>query len=112
MPISPWYVGMTGKSFTIYCRDDSGQAMPLYNADGTTMNASQFTLLIKPDAGGSEIAGGGLFQVVDPDVGLVRYQPAGSDVMTAGLFDIAVEIETQNSGPIYSDRDTWNIEAR
>jgi hypothetical protein len=76
------------------------------------MNANQFTLLIKPDAGGTETAGGGLFQVVDADIGLVKYQPANSDVATAGLFDIAVKIQTQSSGPIYSDRTTWHIEAR
>ena len=112
MPISPWYVGMTGQCFTAYCKDDSGQPFPLYNPDGTTMSANQFTLLIKPDSGGSEIAGGGLFQVVNADIGQVRYQPANSDVASPGLFDIAIEIETQNSGPIYSDRDTWDIEAR
>lgn len=111
MPISPWSVGQTGEAFTIYCRDDSSQPMQLLNADGSPMNANQLTLLIKPSVG-SEIAGGGLFQIVDAYVGIVKYQPASSDVATAGTFLIAVQVQTQSSGPIYSDRTTWTIQAR
>lgn len=111
MPISPWYVGQTGEAFTIYCRDDSSQPMPLLNADGTPMSANQLTLLIKP-AVGAEFAGGGLFEVVDGYVGIVKYQPASSDVAAPGTFLIAVKVQTQSSGPIYSDRTTWTIQAR
>lgn len=111
MPISPWYVNQTGESFTIYCRTDSGQPMPLLNNDGTPMSASQLTMLIKP-AVGAEIAGGGLFSIIDAYAGIVRYQPANSDVAVAGTFQIAIEVQTQSAGPIYSDRDTWTIQAR
>lgn len=110
MPISPWYINMTGQSFTIYCRTDSGQAMPLYNSDGSAMNASQFALIIKPPAG-PEFTGGGLFAVIDTDNGIIRYQPAASDVQYIRDLQIYVQITTTN-GPIYSDEDTWSIEAR
>lgn len=110
MPISPWYVDMTGQCFTIFCRDDSGQPLPLYNSDGTAMTPSQFTLLIKPTSG-SEAPGGGIFQVVDPDVGILRYQPAASDVQYARTVQIAVQI-TVTTGPIFSDEDSWVIQGR
>lgn len=105
MPISPWYVGQTGESFTIYCRDDSNLPLPMAG-----VTASQLTLLIKPPVG-AEFAGGGLFAITDSDNSIVTYQPAASDVHTAGTFQIAVEIMTTN-GPIYSDRTTWTIQAR
>src|SRR6266568_2944178 len=111
MPISPWYINQTGEAITIYCRDDSSQPMPLLNPDGMPMNASQLTLLIKPTVG-PEIAGGGLFEIVDAYVGIVKYQPASSDVASPGTVLIAVKVQTQSSGPIYSDRTTWDIQAR
>lgn len=110
MPISPWYVDMTGQSFTIYCRTDSKQPLPLYNPDGSVVQASQLVLLLKA-TGVSEAPGGGIFQVIDVDNGIVRYQPAGSDVQVARTWTITVQINT-TSGPIYSDEDTWTVQAR
>ena len=110
MSISPWYVGQTGEAFTIYCRYDSGQPVPLYDSNGSALTANQFTLLIKPSVG-AETQGGGLFQVVDPDNGVVKYQPAGGDVQVAGTYQIAVRI-SDTGGPIYTDRTEWDIQAR
>ena len=106
MSISPWYVGMTGQSFTIYCRTTTGDPLPQL----VTATANALTLLIKPSVG-SEFAGGGLFQIVNADQGIVQYQPANSDVNTAGTFEIAVKVQTTN-GPIYSAQTQWIISTR
>lgn len=110
MGISPWSVGQTGESFTIYCKKDNSIPFPLTNADGSLVDASSLTLLIKP-AVGSEVRGGGLFSITDHVNGIVQYQPAGSDVQVAGSFEIAVEVQTAE-GPVYSDRTTWDITSR
>lgn len=106
MSISPWYVGMTGQSFTIYCRTSANDPLPQL----ATAAANDLTLLIKPSIG-SEFAGGGLFQIVNADQGIVQYQPANSDVQNAGTFEIAVKVQTAN-GPIYSAQTQWVISSR
>lgn len=106
MSIEPWYVGMTGQSFKIYCRTSTGDPLPQL----LTATANDLTLLIKPPVG-SEFAGGGLFQIINPSQGIVQYQPANSDVNTSGTFEIAVKVQTSN-GPIYSAQTQWIISSR
>lgn len=106
MSISPWYVGMTGQSFKIYCRTTTKDPLPQLQ----TATANDLTLLIKPSIG-SEFAGGGLFQIVNANQGIILYQPASSDVNTAGTFEIAVKVQTAN-GPLYSAQTEWIISTR
>lgn len=106
MSISPWFVGMTGQSFKIYCRTGTGDPLPQL----ATATANDLTLLIQPSVG-SEFTGGGLFQIVSATQGIVLYQPASSDVNTAGTFEIAIKVNTTN-GPIYSAQTQWIISTR
>lgn len=106
MAISPWYVGMTGESFTIYCRTDGSGAMDLSN-----YTANNLTLMITPP-NGSETPGGGLFQIINAEQGVVQYQPANSDVSVAQTCQIAVRITTGPNQYIYSDKTAWEILSR
>lgn len=80
MALSPLYVGQLHPAWTFEWKTDSGKLK-----DFTGLVASNFQLLLKPVAGGSDIVGGGAFVIVS-NPGWLQYQPATGDTATAGTY--------------------------
>lgn len=106
MALSPMYMGQLHPAWTFEWRTDSGKLK-----DFTGLSASNFQLLLKPVAGGSDIVGGGTFVIVS-NPGWLQYQPVAADMAAAGTYSGFIVATFPGTLPDVSDPFTLQIIAK
>lgn len=103
MPVSPQYVGMYGRPWTITLTTDSG-------ADNLTgLTANNISVRIHSPTGQmADAVSSGAITIVTANPAQITWQPTASDFAIAGSFQAIVEV-VFGSGPVAYDPITFDV---